>query len=288
MPDATDRSATADPLMLPPYRVHGFASGTPPGECRLDSTTDAYAADQWRWNAAKARAFLIPLLEGCGARSVLEVGCGVGAMVEVAHDAGYRAYGVDVPSLAPRWADTRLDRARYFAVDPREFVLPFKDASLDFVFTLGVIEHVGTVDGHATRRPDYHAVRRAWIREVYRVVRPGGHLLVGGPNRGFPVDAAHGPDGAAGPVARALFNALAVSVHPPWGAHFLWSYGDLARYLVGLPHRMTPMRVGGLLNCSRVPGPLRPAARLYLEALPAALLGTGFNPWTLALIHRTE
>ena len=79
--------------------------------------------------------------------------------------------------------------------------------------TFGAIEHVGTTNGHADRRPDWHAVRQQWLREIFRVLSPGGRMLIGGPNRAFPIDVAHGPDNQAASWERWLARRLGLSAN---------------------------------------------------------------------------
>ncbi|CAG1017993.1 putative S-adenosylmethionine-dependent methyltransferase/MSMEI_2290 [Burkholderiaceae bacterium] len=251
-----------------------------------DVTTDEYAANQEKVNTRKTVDYLLPRVKSAGARSVLDVGCGVGAMVRTFLDLGYDAYGVDLPGLHRHWTRLSLPQERMFIVDPEGLRLPFADGSLDFVYTLGVIEHVGTSNGHSDRLPDYHARRKQWLREVFRVVRPGGVMLVAGPNRGFPVDVAHDLDSRASGVERWLSTKLRVSVHKTWGENFLWSYADLNRYLEGLSYRLDPQPIAGFLACSRVPRPVRPMVQAYVDHLPKWLHGTGFNPWVMALVHK--
>lgn len=251
-----------------------------------DVTTDEYAADQEQVNTRKTIDYLLPRVQAAGARSVLDVGCGVGAMVRTFLDQGLDAYGVDLPGLHRHWTRLSLPQDRMFIVDPEGLRLPFADGSIDFVYTLGVIEHVGTSNGHSDRLPDYRARRRQWLREVYRVVRPGGVMLVAGPNRQFPVDVAHDLDSRASGLERWLSRKLRVSVHKTWGENFLWSYGDVHDYLEGLPYRLEPQPIAGFLACSRVPGPVRPLVQGYVDHLPAWLHGTGFNPWVMALVRK--
>lgn len=52
--------------------------------------------------------------------------------------------------------------------------MSFRDRSFDAVSTIEVLEHIPDLD--------------AALREVYRVLRPGGHFLVTGPNRLFPLE----------------------------------------------------------------------------------------------------
>ena len=257
-----------------------------PVECAPDTTTDAYALSQERDNAAKVSAFLLPRVNTAGAHTILDVGCGVGVMVRTFLDLGYEAYGADLPGLHTHWTRIGLPKENMFIVDPKHLHLPFEDGGIDFVCTFGVIEHVGTTDGMADRFPDYHARRRQWLRELYRAVRPGGSMLIAGPNRRFPFDVAHGPDSRASALERWLSNKLKVSVHRVWGEHFLWAYEDFPAYLDGLPHRLEPQSVSGFLAFSRVPGPLRKVAQFYIDNLPTGLLNTGLNPWVMALVHK--
>jgi len=251
------------------------------------SLNEDYAADQERENAGKVERYLAPILSGLGARRVVDAGCGVGAMVERLLELGFDAHGFDLQEQTPIWARAGRSRERYLVTDPLELALPLDDGSCDCVFSFGVLEHIGTENGHATRRADYHAIREQWTREVFRVIRPGGHLLLGGPNRRFPVDTAHGLDSRATAAERWLSRRVGVSIHSPWGENFLWSYGDVRRYLAGLPYRMEGLSVHGLANYSRVPAPFGALARAYVKHLPKPLLATGLNPWVMALVQKT-
>jgi SAM-dependent methyltransferase len=249
-----------------------------------DVTTDEYAEIQEQVNDGKVVEYLLPLARSLGANAILDIGCGVGALVRSFLHAGYDAYGVDLPGLTAHWQRLSLPDDRMFVIDPVDFKLPFRDDSLDFAFTLGVIEHVGTTNGHSDRRPDYHELRKAWLREVFRVIRPGGAMLIAGPNRNFPVDMAHDLDTRASAGERWLSRKLGVSIHKTWGENFLWAYKDIASYLDGQDHHMKPLSIHGFLSCSRVPGVLRPLVQAYIRYLPPVLLGTGFNPWVMALV----
>ncbi len=106
-------------------------------------------------------------LEG---KSVLDVGCGVGAYVRQFRSFTPRVFGVDVE-------EDRLQRAReaspYLALAEAE-ALPFADASFDVLFSHEVLEHV---------RDDREA-----LREAVRVVKPGGRIVIFVPNRFFPFE----------------------------------------------------------------------------------------------------
>jgi len=268
-------------------RIHRYPAmvadaGTPV----YNALTPEYAARQQRDNIAKTQRYLEPILRRIGAHRVLDAGCGVGTMIKVLLDSDYDAYGFDLLENVPHWVEQSLSADRFVVTDPDHLDLPFATGSFDAVFSFGVIEHVGSVDGNAIRRPDYEAIRRQWLAELFRVVRVGGHLLLGGPNRNFPMDTAHGLDGDATALEHWITRLAGVSIHRTWGANFLWSYGDLRRYLDGLPCMIIPQSVDGLANYSRVPWPLGGLARAYVRHLPTALLGTPCNPWMMALVRR--
>jgi SAM-dependent methyltransferase len=267
--------------------LDGFAStlarGTP---LAPDLTTDEYAGEQLAVNARKTLDYVAPIVERCAARTVVDIGCGVGTMVATFLERGYDAYGVDVAGLSQRWARLGLPAERFVIVDPMRMELPFADESVDFAFSLGVIEHVGTSNGHSDRLPDYRARRAAWLREVFRTLRVGGHMLMGGPNRNFPVDVAHGLDSRASSWERALSRMAGASIHKTWGENFLWSYADFPAYLDGLAYRLEPLSVAGYVHYGRVPALVRPVVRGYVNHMPRAALGTGLNPWVMALVRR--
>jgi SAM-dependent methyltransferase len=251
-----------------------------------DTTTEEYAGDQASTNVRKSVEYLLPIIRRVGARTVLDVGCGVGTMVRTLLEREVDAYGVDLPGLARFWRRSAMPVDRLFCVDSDPFRLPFENGAFDMAYSLGVIEHVGTTDGHADRRNDYHACRQAWLREVFRVVRPGGHALIGGPNRAFPIDVAHGPDSRASQWELTLSGWVGATVHKTWGDNFLWAYGDFERYLRETRYRLEAQSVEGYLGYSRVPGLLRPMVRAYIGGLPNRLRATGFNPWVMALLFK--
>jgi SAM-dependent methyltransferase len=104
---------------------------------------------------------------------VLDVGCANGAHTVVAAARCRRIYGLEYDpghlAVARRTAAARgLANAHFFAWGVTQR-LPFADASFDAALFLDVIEHLHP--------------RVAVLREIRRVLRPGGTLLVSGPNR---------------------------------------------------------------------------------------------------------
>lgn len=251
-----------------------------------DTTTEEYDREQRRNNVRVTREYVEPLCERLGCRRILDVGCGVGTSVQTLLADGFDAYGVDLPGLTTYWDRLDCPRDRFFVVAPTQHRLPFADEALDLIYTFGVLEHIGTLDGHSHRASDYHDERRHWLREIFRCIRPGGYVLLGGPNRNFPLDFSHGLDAAASRSERWLSARAGMSIHRPWGEYFLWGYRDVSRYLDGLPYRMEGLSIDGLLQYSRVPRLFRAFASSYVRRLPSRLRTTGFNPWIMALIRR--
>lgn len=257
-------------------------------EERFFSTTDEYASDQEEVNEDKTFRYILPLLEKYQAKTVVDIGCGVGTMINTISKKGYNAYGVDLMSLSQYWNKLNRDKDRFFLVNPHHFELPFTDNSIDFVFTLGAIEHVGTSNGQSDRLPNYHAIRQQWLQEIFRIVKPGGRMLIAGPNRNFPIDTAHGLDTRCSSWEQFLTGKLGTTIHKTWGENFLWGYSDIHKYLEGMPYSLEAQSLKGLMNFSRVPKTLCGLAKLYVNKLPAFLLATGFNPWVLAMVEKKE
>lgn len=95
---------------------------------------------------------------GPGPGRCLEIGCGTGRHAAQIRELGWTPFGVDLSAGMLRHAAGRLPIARADATR-----LPFRDASLDAAIT--VLAH--------TDMPGYPAV----LREVARVLRPGGRFV---------------------------------------------------------------------------------------------------------------
>ena len=94
----------------------------------------------------------------------LDVGCGVGQVVDRLTRAGYEAYGVDVSE--PNIARARKFCERCQVYDGKQ--LPFPDSHFASVGALNVLEHV--------EEPE------SFLRELVRVATPGGKVVVSSPN----------------------------------------------------------------------------------------------------------
>lgn len=105
---------------------------------------------------------------------VADLGCGPGAHALALARRGYEVVGVDG---SPRMVEVARARAARDGVGARFDVhdvgapLPFADASLGGVVAMLVVQHL--------------ADPAAFVREVRRCLRPGGHLLITAPVRDF-------------------------------------------------------------------------------------------------------
>jgi 2-polyprenyl-3-methyl-5-hydroxy-6-metoxy-1,4-benzoquinol methylase len=102
------------------------------------------------------------------AKSILEIGCSTGILLQMLEEQGGNVLGVDVPST---WADhyAYKPEKRVFLDLQQEDPRPeWERSPFDLVIAQEVIEHI--------ERP-YDFLRRVW-----RVVKPGGYLFLTTPN----------------------------------------------------------------------------------------------------------
>ena len=110
-------------------------------------------------------------LEAAGALTpgvdALEIGTGTGGMLHALLARGLRARGVEInPGLI---AESRTWFGELPVLPVTGVTLPFPDASFDLVLSFDVFEHIRDSDAH--------------LREVSRVLRPGGRYLVQTPSK---------------------------------------------------------------------------------------------------------
>jgi SAM-dependent methyltransferase len=101
-----------------------------------------------------------------GAR-VLDVGCGTGGFSVLAEAAGAEVWSVDASPEAAALAASRMAGGRVVVATAES--LPLASASFELVYCYSTLEHLGDA-------------ARA-VREMVRVLRPGGRLYLHTPNR---------------------------------------------------------------------------------------------------------
>ncbi len=117
----------------------------------------------WQYDRMLLRGGVAP---GQTAR-VLDVGCGAAPGLRYLHTRGIEAVGVDVSAAALAAARELLPTAQLARCDIDEG-LPFASRRFDLVLMSEIVEHVAALP--------------AVLREVRRVLRPGGALVLTTPN----------------------------------------------------------------------------------------------------------
>jgi ubiquinone/menaquinone biosynthesis C-methylase UbiE len=100
---------------------------------------------------------------------VLDLGCSVGYATAKLRRKGYQAVGVDNSSWCIAWAKRIYPTGEYLLCTAEE--LPLASASFDGILCLDVLEHVTD--------------EIAAIREICRILKPGGTLVISVPHHGL-------------------------------------------------------------------------------------------------------
>lgn len=160
--------------MPPEYRLHDVV-WTPERVARFWSALAGQKAAEASYFGAQAGVALIRYvsrtirLEGA---EILDYGCGNGAILEALLDRGLRGRGLEFSSESAARCEARLRGRIGFGgvVTSTALPTPLAPASADVVLCTEVVEHL--LDGSL----------EATLRELHRLVRPGGHVVVTTPN----------------------------------------------------------------------------------------------------------
>jgi SAM-dependent methyltransferase len=107
------------------------------------------------------------LADRCADRDVLEAGCGEGYGADLIADVARRVIGLDYDESAVAHVRARYPRVEMLHGNLAE--LPLADSAVDVVVNFQVIEHLWD--------------QGQFVAECFRVLRPGGALLISTPNR---------------------------------------------------------------------------------------------------------
>ena len=124
----------------------------------------------WRFGQDRRLDMIVSMLP-IDTRRILVDGCGVGQYVQHLAGLGYNAIGLDIDFERVR--DGAQNQIEQLHVAAGEY-LPYPDNSFDAVLSHEVIEHV--------------ADDRLAAREMIRVLRPAGRVIVFCPNRWYPFE----------------------------------------------------------------------------------------------------
>jgi SAM-dependent methyltransferase len=153
-----------------PYLTNGAPDGLPLPSASLRilvaATPDiAWFLDSGRRGAESIRAMLERNgLRLEGALPLLDFGCGCGRVLRHFAALGDGMYGTDLNATLVDWCRRHLPFGR-FELNALEPPLPFEDGRFGLVYALSVFTHL----------PE--ALQLAWMNEMRRVLRPGGHLI---------------------------------------------------------------------------------------------------------------
>ncbi|MFC1928527.1 class I SAM-dependent methyltransferase [Chloroflexota bacterium] len=183
---------------------------------------DHIRIDEELANARKINEWLLPLLKSDLINKplkdtvLLSVGCGFGADVDTLADVGVNAYGVEPFARTQMW-HLRRNKGRLVAADGRK--LPFKNETFDVVYCAAVIEHVGYEGQENAEANMVWEERGKFAKELSRVLKPRGVIILNTWNRHFCIDSGHGA------------NFLGVRVHSPFN-DFTLSFRDIESLFV--------------------------------------------------------
>ncbi|MGB8251711.1 MAG: methyltransferase domain-containing protein [Anaerolineaceae bacterium] len=181
------------------------------------------------WRAGQARR-LNMILSAAGSLAsgrVLVDGCGVGTYLARLTTGSKLTVGLDIE--LERAVEAHQKAPAVTCGDGEK--LPFADNLFDLVLSHEVIEHVGD--------------DRAALHEIFRVLRPGGRLMLFCPNRGYPFET-HGIywHGSYHFGNIPLVNYLPRSLRDRLAPHVkVYGARDLKNLLSGLPARVVSRQI---------------------------------------------
>ena len=152
------RNGSPDGIPIPPVRLIYLIAGTPDIDWFLSS--GRLSADSVI--AALARAG-VDIAE---VRAILDFGCGCGRVLRnLKALPNARLVGTDYNALLIRWCQAQLPFAT-FSINQLAPPLQYPSSSFDLIYSFSVFTHMPA------------DIQDEWVRELTRLLRPGGHLVV--------------------------------------------------------------------------------------------------------------
>lgn len=130
-----------------------------------DAYEEIYGADEIR-HPDSFYQWLLGLLDAQPGRLLLDISCGVGSLPRLASQAGLTAHGVDLSEVALRVAHREAPEVEWVVGNGE--LLPYTDASFDYVTHIGSLEH--------------YTCPAAGAHEITRLLKPDGRACVLLPN----------------------------------------------------------------------------------------------------------
>jgi len=275
-------------------REFSFTEGFPDlivGQRFEDATTADKMLYEERSNQDTTINFWIPMFRKLWGKStsrhgvrLLSLGCGVGVDVDLLAAEGFECVGIDCGNRTNFWSRRQHPERLLLA---NGMNLPFEDGSFDGVFCGCVFPHVGVIGDSFQVTPHYYQDRLRLAKEMSRVLRPGGTILVSSPNRYCVFDLFHGrAEGSYKP----RFN-------PP-SSPFLLSCSDYRRLFrdagMSAAELQPVQKYWGFIRANNsIKGKLAglaPKAAFWLVSQPGLrfLLSSPVNPWLVVMSHKTE
>jgi 2-polyprenyl-3-methyl-5-hydroxy-6-metoxy-1,4-benzoquinol methylase len=198
---------------------------------RKEATSQSYLAE-YHYGSADAphtEAYLWPqiiaLCAGLGARRVIDIGCGNGALCRQLASRGHEVVGCEPSAQGILLARSSAPELVFHQIGVDDEPSPVGNESFDLAIATEVIEHLV--------RP------RNLPRFARQVLRPGGHLIISTPYHGYLKN-----------VVLALSNKWDSHLTPLWdGGHIkLWSRKTLSQLL-----NEAGFRVVHFIGAGRVP-----------------------------------
>jgi SAM-dependent methyltransferase len=161
-----------------------------------------------------------------------------------------------MPVTSKYWAILNRPSQSFICCDAVK--MPFPTNYFDIVYSLGVIEHIGTTDGHQNLAANYQSIREHFAKELLRVTKENGGIIISCPNKSFPIDIQHGPiSSGAGKFTKLrqlVWDRFRLNIHRTRGDYHLLSYGEIKTLFgdLGMARSIRPLPLKNFFAFSSV------------------------------------